>query len=79
MDKDKDNDEIHKIRKKYNHFMIFTGFLWFLILILHTYKVVDKIFFRDSSVIAIMIITALISIAVIQMHIWAKKLTKIGK
>lgn len=71
----KDSD-ISRIKERYNLLIIFTTIVWFLILLLHIYRVVDKIFFRNGSVIAILIISALISMAVMEMH--RKRRSKIG-
>ena len=72
------NSDITGVKRRYNLLIILTTIVWLLILLLHIYKIIDKIFFRNGSVIAILIISALISMAVMEMH-RKSKLSEIGK
>ncbi len=76
---DDKNTDVSRIRKKYNLLIILTTVIWFLILILHIYKFVDRIFFRNGSVIIILVISALISTAVMQMYMQKKRSSESGK
>lgn len=76
---DDKNTDVSMIRKKYNLLIILTTVIWFLILILHIYKFVDRIFFRNGSVIIILVISALISTAVMQMYMQKKRSSESGK